>query len=124
MLVSDFVLMPVTPGAADVWALRETLALLEDARSMRPEIVAAIVLNRADRTTLASLTKTAIGSMGVLVLKASLGARVVYGEATLAGKAVVDYAPDSPAKLEVEILTAAVLKAMGGVDGKQERRVG
>jgi chromosome partitioning protein len=123
MLVADFVLMPVTPGAADVWALRDTLALLEDARSMRPELAAAIVLNRADRTTLAALTKSAIGSMGVPVLEASFGARVVYGEATLAGKAVVDYAPDSPARLEVEAVTAAALKAMGGVNG-QERRVG
>jgi chromosome partitioning protein len=124
MLVADLVLMPVTPGAADVWALRETLALLEDARSMRPELAAAILLNRADRTTLATLTKSAISSLGVHVLDAVMGARVAYGEATLAGKAVVDYAPESPAKLEIEAVTAAALQAVGGMDGAQERKVG
>ena len=64
MLVADIVLLPVVPGAADVWALQETLAVLEDARGLRPELIAGLVLNRADRTTLAGMTREAIKVSG------------------------------------------------------------
>lgn len=114
MLAADLVLVPTTPGAADVWALRETLAVLEDARTMRPELAAAVVLNRADRTTLAKLSHDAAASLGVPLLPATLAARVAFGEATLAGKGVVTYAPGSLAAREVEAFTAAVLAAVRG----------
>ncbi len=127
MLAADIVLMPTTPGAADVWALRATLEVLAEAREVRPELRAAVVLNRADRTTLASLTGAAVAELGVEVLAATLGARVAFGEATLAGLGVVDYAPGSPAAREVEELTAAVLAAVRGRaddEGKQGKRKG
>lgn len=109
MLAADLVVMPVTPGAADVWALQETVAALEEARSLRPELRARALLNRADRTTLAKLAQGALRDLGVSVLEVTLGARVAFGEATLAGQGVVDYASDSAAAAEVRAMTAAVL---------------
>lgn len=112
MVASDIVLMPVTPGGADVWALQETIGVLEDARALRPELRAAVVLNRADRTTLAKLTAGAIEALGVEVLEATISNRVAFGEATLAGLGVVDYAPDSEAAREIRRVTKAVLAAL------------
>jgi len=113
MTVSDYVLMPVSPGGPDVWALSETLALLEEVRALRPEIHAGIVLNRYDaRTGLSAGLRTAMQDIGVPVLSVALGARVAYGEATLAGQGVVDYDAGSIAALEVEKLTRAVLDSM------------
>lgn len=128
MLAADLVLLPTTPGAADVWALRETLAVLEDARGLRPELRAVAVLNRADRTALAKMTADALVELGVTVLPVSLGARVAVGEATLAGLGVVTYAPGSPSAREVQALTRAVLEAVAGAakegsnDGRQEHQ--
>ncbi len=110
MLVSDLVIIPVTAGPADVWALQETLALLDDARELRPELRAAIVLNRiSKRTSIAAVTRGAIEEWDVPVMAATLGNRVAFGEAMATGQGVTSYAPKSPAAAEVKALTAEVL---------------
>jgi len=112
MLASDLVIMPVIPGAADVWALQETIAVLDEAKQYRDELRAVIVLNRGDRTTLAKLALEALGELDVRVLDEVIKNRVAYGEATLAGLGVVDYAPESDAALEVKRFAKAVLAAV------------
>lgn len=119
MVAADLVLLPVTPGAADVWALRETLTVLDEARGMRPELAAAIVLNRVDRTGLAGALRETVSELGVQPLETTIGSRVAFGEATLSGKGVIDYAPASTAADEARALAAAVLKAIGGTRGKK-----
>jgi chromosome partitioning protein len=111
MLAADLVVMPVTPGVADVWALRDSVAVLEDARSLRPELRAVLVLNRADRTQLAKATTEALESLGVPVLPTRLAARVAFGEAMAAGQGVMAHAPGTAAALEVRALTEALLVA-------------
>jgi len=114
ILMADLVLLPVVPGAADAWALQETLTVLGDAQALRPEIAGAIVFNRADRTELARMTSKAVaGFSDVPILDARLGARVALGEATLAGRGVVDYAPSSAAAYEVRAIARAVLARLG-----------
>jgi chromosome partitioning protein len=113
MLVADLVVVPVTPGGADVWALHETLSVLEDTQSIRPELRAVVVANRTDRTTLAKLTRAALEELEAPVLGPGLGNRVAFGEATLAGRDVVTYAPRSVAAREVKAMTVAVLEAVG-----------
>ena len=81
-------------------------------RSSRSELRAAIVLNRADRTTLTSITRTTVGAVDVPVLSASLGARVAYGEATASGHGVVSYAPDDRAAIEVRALLREVTELL------------
>ena len=117
MVAADLVLLPTVPGAADLWALQETIAVLEEARAVR-DVPAAVVLNRADRTLLARMALDALAELGVRVLPASLGARVAFGEAMLAGLGVVDYATASTAAAEARAFTAAVLALLGGKDRK------
>lgn len=112
MLAADLVLMPVIPGAADVWALQETIEVFNEAKQFRDELRAVIVLNRADRTTLTKLALHALDGLDVSILESALRNRVAYGEATLAGLGVVDYAPESDAAFEVRRLTKAVLAAV------------
>ena len=110
MLVADIVLLPVIPGQGDLWALGETLGVLEDARSLRPELRAGIVLNKADRTVLSRRAGEALAGLAVPVL-ATVHARVVFGEATANGTGVVDEAPGSPAADEIESLAASLIEA-------------
>lgn len=112
MLAADLVVVPVTPGAADIWAARETVAVLEEARSLRPELRAVVVLNRADRTTLAKMASRAIEDLGVPSLGVTVAQRVAFGEATLAGQGVVDYASSSDAAREVRRFAKAALAAI------------
>lgn len=118
MLASDLVLLPTTPGAADLWALQETLTVLAEAQSVG-DFKSAVVLNRVDRTNLAAGAEQAVRDLGVAVLGAQLGARVAYGEAILAGLGVVQHAPGSTAADEAKALSRAVLRALGkaGSDG-------
>lgn len=123
MLAADLVVMPVTPGPADVWALRETIGLLNEAREYRPELGAVVVLNRMDsRTTISNVTHMAAADLGIPVLTATLGNRVAFSEATAAGLGVVDYAPQSTAAEEVRAFTSAVLAEIEGGEHVQERR--
>jgi chromosome partitioning protein len=120
MLSADLVLLPVIPGAADVWALRETVAVIEEAQAMRPELRVGVVLNRATRTTLTGVTRTALEDLKVPVL-GTLGDRVAFGEATARGLGVVTYAPDSKAATEVDELVGSVLEAAQAGGGKRKR---
>jgi chromosome partitioning protein len=111
MLVSDLVLIPVTPGPADVWALQETLALLDEARALRPEIKAAIVLNRVSaRTSLAAVTREAIEQSGVPLLHPAIGNRVAFAEAIASGQGVTTYAAESPAAAEIATLAGEAMR--------------
>jgi len=123
MVAADLVLLPTVPGAADLWALQETIAVLEEARALR-DVPAAVVLNRADRTVLARMALDALAELGVPVLPATLGARVAFGEATLAGLGVVAHAPASTAAEEARELTSAVLALLGGKGRKGGKRDG
>jgi chromosome partitioning protein len=111
LLVADLVLIPTTPGPGDVWALRATLDVIDEARGVRPDLRAALVLNRATHTALSSATAATLATMGIPVL-GSLGDRVAHGEALAAGRGVIDYAPSSKAAAEVQHLTRAILKAL------------
>jgi chromosome partitioning protein len=104
---ADVVLLPTTPGAFDIWALQDTLKLLEKApEGLRPFVVP----NRTDHTTMAELMQKSLPKLGVPVLGRGLGNRVAFREAALAGACVVDYAPGSAAADEMTALYRAVKK--------------
>lgn len=114
MAVANVVLLPITPGGPDVEALDPTIALVQEVQTVRPELVAGILLNRADRTILSRGAASAIDGCEVPVLDARLGQRVAFGEAWLAGLGVVDYANGSDAAVEVRRLTRETL-ALGAL---------
>ncbi len=114
MLAADLVLMPVIPGGPDVWAVQETIAVLEQARGFRPEIKARLLFNRADRTALSRTAWQAIEGMKIQALVATLRQRVAIGEATLTGTAVVSSEPSSDAAREVRRMTKEIVEVLRG----------
>jgi chromosome partitioning protein len=111
MLVADLILIPVAPGGPDWWMLEKTLAVLEDARQVRPDVKALIVLNRTDGTVIARNAAEALHKGEVPVLDASLARRVAIGEAIMTGQGVTEYAPDSEAAREAQKFSKAVVRA-------------
>lgn len=105
MLMADIVLIPASRGAAGMWVLEETLAILAAARVKRPGLRAYVVANRLGRTHLAELTRERLAELDVPMMRASLGDRVAYDEAMGAGMDVVGYLPNSEAAREAKELT-------------------
>jgi chromosome partitioning protein len=107
-LVSNLVLVPLGAGPADLWSAKETLTMVAEARALRPDLAAGLVLVRIDpRTALGRASVEAAGKLG-LPLLGQIGNRVAFGEAMASGLGVADYAPRSPAAVEIEALARAV----------------
>lgn len=111
--IADLVLVPVSPGPTDLWALGEVQKVIEEGRVFHPQLIAAIVLNRVDaRTMLSSSMKEAAAESQIPVLSTTLGNRVAYPEALAAGAGVNSYAPGTPAAKETASLASEVWAAL------------
>ncbi len=122
-LVSDLVLVPATPGAADVWALRRTLELLAEVQEERPALKVRVVLNRADpRTTITAIASEALASSGAKVLPMAVNARVAHPEAMAAGQGVVTYAKTSAAANEMRAFTEAAIAELVQTKGRKGKK--
>lgn len=126
LMVADVVLLPSGGSAADVWALGDVVRLVEEARSLRPDLPVAVLLTRAQtNTAMGRAARSVLEESGLPVLRASLGFRVTYAEALAAGQGPTTYAPKSEAADEVRrLLTEALaLGAPPDADQKAPRRV-
>jgi chromosome partitioning protein len=111
MALVDLVLLPTRPDGDDVRSLAATIALLEQARTVRPDLRARIILNAADRTVVTRTMRAHILELGVPLLDAELSASVVYREANAGGMGATTLDPKGNAANEVRRLTKAVLAA-------------
>lgn len=105
LLVADLALFPCGPSAVDAWALGDVLPTLQEARRIRPELDAAIVVNRVvPGTVYGRQARQNLGTAGLPVLKTMLAQRMTYQEALAAGKSATTYAPSSEASREARNL--------------------
>ena len=121
LMIADVVLLPSGGTATDVWALRATLALVAEAREMRSELAAAIVLTRIQPNTVCGRAARGVLEASELpVLRTPLTLRVTYSEAIAAGQGPTTYDPTSDAADEVRRLLNEVL-VLGGVPRVQAK---
>ena len=111
LMVADIVLLPCGPSAAEAWALASSLELITEARIVRPELAAYILITRTQRrTSIAQSARDVLQPSGLPLLETELGYRVAYQEALATGQGVTTYAPRDPAAAEVKALLDEVLK--------------
>jgi chromosome partitioning protein len=114
LMVADLALLPSGPSAHDVWALAESVELVQAAQRVRPRLrAAALVTRKVPGTVIGEQARAALAEVGLPLLRASLGFRVAYQEAPAAGLGVTAYAPASEAAAEVRALTDEVLALVG-----------
>lgn len=113
--VADVALLPVSPSPVDLWALGDTLAIVEEARVLRPALHVAVVLNRTARTAVATKARATLAASEIPIV-AELGSRVAYVECFAAGQGVTRHAPTSDAAKEIVGLVDSLvsLVALGG----------
>jgi chromosome partitioning protein len=105
LMVAHLAILPCGPGAMDAWALAESLELVSKARTLRPDLKAAVLITRKPaRSAIGSGAREALAGCGIPVLATELGFRVTYLEAPSAGLGVTQYAPSSAAAEEIRAL--------------------
>jgi len=115
LMVADLAVLPSGPSAADAWALAGSLELVAEARALRPDLVAVVLLTRVQaHTALGRGARDVLAEGGLPVLRSSLGYRVAYAEALAAGMGVTEYASGDAAASEVRALVVELERMSKG----------
>jgi chromosome partitioning protein len=93
LMVADVVVLPCGASAADAWALATSLEVVREARTMRDELLACVLITRKQgRTALGKAARKVLESTGLPVLETELGSRIAYQEALAGGQGITTYA--------------------------------
>jgi len=113
MVLADLCLVPVGASVAEIWATADVLAIIEQAKKVRPINARMIWTRHRSFTNLAKeLTEQATKELGLPIMKTPLGLRVAYPEALGAGATVAEL-PDQNARLELRFLIAEIKRILG-----------
>lgn len=125
LMIASLALLPCGPSAPEAWALATSLDVVREAQVLRPDLRAAIVVTRRQRTVVGQSARDVLATSELPVLKTELGHRVAYQEAIAAGQGVTTYAPRSEAAVEVRALFDEVVEMLsdgGKRDGKRAKQ--
>lgn len=111
--VSDLALVPVQPSGFDMWALRDTVAQVNEVAEEASQLRAGLVLNGLQRSRLSRDAQSYLDGLGLPVL-GRLGRRVAFGASATAGQGVSEYESAGLAALEVRDLATSVVELAQG----------
>lgn len=112
-LVSDLVLIPTRPSLPDIWAVKETLDLIEKAKTINEDVKVAILLNaKQPNTQLSKDSRAVLSEFEATLLKTSFANRQAYAQSVVLGSTVHDVPGAKPAQSEVEALTDEILELL------------
>jgi chromosome partitioning protein len=113
LMVSDLVLIPLSPSAPEIWATSDLLDTVKEAGKVRSNIVTRIAWNkyRGHTRSAQELSEAVKAEIKVSALKTRLGLRVGYSEALGTGL-VADELPDQKIKAELSDFGDEVLKLL------------
>lgn len=114
-LVSDLVLVTVTPSPLDIWAAERAVATAREARAERDGALPRIALvpsRTMTSTVVARELPATLVALGEPVAP-GISQRVALVECVVVGQTIDEYAPGSPAHCEITKLRNYVLEALG-----------
>lgn len=112
MMASDLVIIPVEPSAVDLWSARDTVKLVADARLVNAQLIAMLLISRAQvNTRLASQAKEALEGLSLPLFSTVISQRIALAECPLYGKLILHY-PNHPAAKEFRTLAREILTVM------------
>ena len=101
---ADFCVVPCQPSAADVWACRHTLELIE-----KEGVDHRVVLNRVPpRSNAADAAVAELAGLGAPVVGPTIGTRSAFTEAFMKGAGVTEIAPRSKASQDIADVSEAL----------------
>lgn len=103
--VSNLVVIPIEASAASGWSSEVTVAQVEEARLLKPELSAVFVMSRViPRTVLGTAMRDNMEEVGVNLLNTSVCNRTAFAEALSQGLTIYQWAPNSPASSEINAM--------------------
>ena len=106
---ADFCIVPCQPSAADVWACRQTLEIIEKDGTQH-----VVVLNRVPpRSNAADAAAAELAALGAPVAETALGSRSAFTEAFMAGAGVTETSSRSKAAEEIRAMVAELAPVLG-----------
>lgn len=117
ILAADFLLLPTTPSQYDVWATKDTIDILNDARIYKEDLPARMVLNLAiPNTVIGREAREALRDFKEVcpLSETTLSSRVAYRQSIGQGLGVSEYEPNGKAAEEFRRLYEEVMKLIGG----------
>ncbi|MEJ5074864.1 ParA family protein [Enterobacter ludwigii] len=109
VMVSDLVIIPVTPSPLDFSASGAVISVLEAQAYNRPVECRFLITRKIEQATMLSVLRESIAATGIPSLKTAITQRQSYVRAVLDGETVFD-TNDGAAKGEVEVLAAEIMK--------------
>ena len=109
LMLSDLLLIPLGPSAAEIWATTDLLDTIEEAQEERPELKSRIVWNkfRAYTKSAPELRDAVKKELKAPALKNTIGYRVAYSEALARGLAGDEWT-DSTTKDELRAVVGEI----------------
>lgn len=111
VMVSDLVLIPVTPSPLDFAACGAILAVVEARKNLKPVIVRFVITKKLASTRMLEVLKASIDETGVPALKTATAQRQAYIRTMLDGGTVFD-TTDGSAKGEIEVMANEILELL------------
>jgi chromosome partitioning protein len=110
IMAADVVLIPVQPSPYDVWAAKEIITLLEEAKVYKETQKTAFVINRkVTNTAIGRDVREALAGYEIPVLSTAVSQRVAFAESAAQGSSVLEQDGKSAASQEVTALLDALL---------------
>ena len=109
IMAAEVVLIPVQPSPFDVWAAKEIITLLEEAKVYKETQKSAFVINRkVTNTAIGRDVREALAGYNMPVLPTSVCQRVAFAESAAQGSSVLEMEPASLASKEINALVDAL----------------
>lgn len=109
VMAADFILIPIQPSPLDIWAAQETVQVINEAQTYKPNLRAAFVLNRKTvNTAISKDAREVIAELGFPVLSAELAQRVIFAESAATGSTVDEAEPYGIAAREIAAFASEV----------------
>lgn len=109
VMISDLVIIPVTPSPLDFAASTAILAVIEARNELQPVEARFLITKKINTTTMLQVLKQSIETTGIKMLKTGITQRQSYVKTMLDGGTVYDTL-DSQAKGEIDNITKEIME--------------
>ena len=107
VMVSDLIIIPVTPSPLDFSASGSVVTVLEAQAYNRPVEARFLITRKIEQAKMLSVLKDSIAQTGIKALKTAINQRQSYVKSVLEGDSVFETS-DGAAKGEIQILTREI----------------
>lgn len=108
VMVSDLVLIPVTPSPLDFAACGAIIAVIEARQNLQPVTARFLITKKIPSSKMLDILKESIADTSITALKTGTGQRQAYIRTMLDGGTVYE-TTDSQAKGEIDVMTQEIL---------------